>query len=64
MAITPGFCPQAKQDFLDGVHLAADTYKMAFYAAAANIDAATYTTYSSTNEVTNGGVCPAGRRDP
>lgn len=60
MAITPGFVPQAKQDFLDGVHAAADTYKCAFYASTATIDAATYTTYSAAGEVTNGSACPAG----
>ena len=53
MAITAAFTTQGKADFLGGVHLSTDTYKMALYTSAATLDATT-TTYSATNEVANG----------
>ena len=53
MAITAAFPTQAKADFLGGVHLSTDVYKMALYPSAATLDATT-ATYSSTGEVANG----------
>jgi hypothetical protein len=53
MAITQAFCNQAKLDFLAGVHLAADVYKIALYTSAATLDKTT-TAYTATNEVANG----------
>lgn len=62
-AITTSF----KAEILDGIHLAADTYKIALYVAASTIGAST-TAYTATNEVANGngyttgGVTLAGRQ--
>lgn len=53
MAITQGIANQAKADFLAGIHLAADTYKIALFTSAATIGPTT-ATYASTNEVANG----------
>lgn len=53
MAITAAFTTQAKADFLGGVHLSTDTYKMALYPSTATLDATT-ATYSSTGECANG----------
>lgn len=53
MAITAAFTTQGKADFLGGVHLSTDAYKMALYTSAATLDATT-TTYAATNEVANG----------
>ena len=53
MALTQGITLQAKQDWLSGVHAAADTYKIALYTSSATYGPTT-TTYSSTNEVANG----------
>lgn len=53
MPITQGIANQAKADFLAGVHLSTDTYKIALFTSAATIGPTT-ATYSSTNEVANG----------
>ncbi len=53
MAITTAVCNSYKKEILEGVHAAADTYKIALYTDAATLSAAT-TAYSSTNEVANG----------
>ena len=53
MAITSALCTSYKQEILQGIHLAADTYKIALFTSAASLDAAT-AAYSSTNEVANG----------
>lgn len=53
MAITAAICNSFKKDVLDGVHEAADTYKIALYVSAATLNKST-TVYSGTNEVPNG----------
>lgn len=53
MAITAGICNSFKQEILQGVHEAADTYKIALYPSTATIGPTT-TVYSSTGEVANG----------
>lgn len=50
MPITSAVCLSYKQEVLQGVHLAADTYKIALYSSAATLDGTT-TVYSATNEV-------------
>ena len=59
MAITTAIPTQAKQDLLDGVHAAADVYKMALYTSSASLDS-TSTTYSATNEVVGTGYSAGG----
>lgn len=54
MAITTSICNSFKKECLEGVHEAADTYKMALYTSAATLNKST-TAYSATNEVANGG---------
>ena len=46
-------CTSYKLELLSGIHLAANTYKIALYTSAATLSAAT-TAYSATNEVANG----------
>lgn len=53
MAITAAICNSYKQEIMQGVHEAADVYKIALYTSAATLGATT-ATYSSTNEVANG----------
>jgi hypothetical protein len=53
MAITAAICNSYKQEILQGVHEAADTYKIALYPSTATLSKAT-TAYSSTSEVANG----------
>lgn len=53
MPITSAICTSYKAEVLQGVHEAADTYKIALFTSAATLDAST-TTYSGTNEVPNG----------
>ena len=53
MAITAAFPTQAKADFLGGVHLSTDAYKIALYPSTATLDATT-ATYSATGECANG----------
>ena len=66
MAVTAAFTNQAKLDMLQGIHAAADVYKVALYTqAAASLDK-TSTTYSTTGELptangyTQGGQVLAG----
>lgn len=47
-------CNSWKTDILDGIQLAAHTFKIALYTNAATLDKNT-TAYSATNEVANGG---------
>ena len=51
MAVTSAFVNQAKLDMLDGVHAAADVYKVALYTQAAATWDKTSTTYSTTGEL-------------
>jgi hypothetical protein len=53
MAITAAICNSYKQEVLGGIHLAANTYKIALYTSSATLSKAT-TAYSATNEVANG----------
>lgn len=53
MAITAAICNSYKQEILSGVHLAANTYKIALYTSSATLSKAT-TAYSGTNEVGSG----------
>lgn len=59
MPITAALCNSYKQEILQGVHAAADVYKMALYTSAATINKST-TVYSATNEVANGNGYAAG----
>lgn len=52
-------CTSYKQELLQGIHLAANTYKIALYTNAAALDAAT-TAYSATNEVAGAGYSAGG----
>lgn len=53
MPITAGICDSYKQDILQGIHLSADTYKIALYTSSATINNTT-ATYAGTNEVAAG----------
>jgi hypothetical protein len=55
MAITAAVCNSYKQEILQGVHEAADTYKIALYTSAATLSSAT-TAYTATSEVSNSGT--------
>ncbi len=63
MAITQAMCTSFKQELLAGVHIfsgaSPDTFKIALYTSAADINAAT-TVYSSSNEVPASGSYPSG----
>jgi hypothetical protein len=59
MAITTAVCNSYKKEILDGVHAAADTYKIALFTDAATLGAAT-TAYASTNEVVGAGYTAGG----
>lgn len=59
MAITTTLCNSYKQEVLEGVHSSSDTYKLALYADAATLSAAT-TAYSATNEVEGTGYTAGG----
>ncbi len=64
MAITQTIATSFKAEILQGIHDAADTYKMALYTSAATLGATT-TAYTTTNEVvgigyTAGGVTLSG----
>ena len=60
MAITQGFPTQYKLDVLQGVHVAADVYKIALYTSAAVLDATT-ATYTATGEVVGTGYTAGGQ---
>jgi len=53
MAIQAAICNSYKKEVLDGVHLAADAYKIALFTSAATLSKST-TAYAATNEVANG----------
>ena len=59
MPSVTAFTTQGKRDFLDGVHLATDEYKLALYTSVANHGAGT-TGYTVTAEVATGGGYTAG----
>lgn len=59
MTITTAICNSFKQEILEGVHDAADTYKIALYTDSATLGAST-TAYSSTNEVSGTGYTAGG----
>ena len=59
MAITSALCTSYKLQVLSGIHLAADTYKIALYTSSATMDAST-TAYSATNEVSGTGYSAGG----
>jgi hypothetical protein len=58
-AITQAMCTSYKQEILGGIHLAADTYKIALFTSSATLDAST-TAYATTNEVTGTGYTAGG----
>jgi len=60
MAITTAICSSYKKELFDGVHAAADTYKIALFSDAATLSAAT-TAYATTNEVTGAGYTQGGK---
>jgi len=53
MSITAAICDSYKQEILQGIHLAADTYKMALFPSSATLNKST-TAYSSAGECPNG----------
>lgn len=59
MAITAALCTSYKQEVMQGVHEAADTYKIALYTSAATLGAST-TAYTATNEVSGTGYTAGG----
>ena len=57
-AVVHGVTTKAKQNFIDGVYLAADTYKAALFGASATVGAATTTWASiSASILTGSGTC-------
>ena len=59
MAITQAGCTSAKAEFLNGIHLSTDTYKIALYTSSATLDAST-TAYTTTGEVVGTGYTAGG----
>lgn len=59
MAITQAVCTSFKAEILQGIHAAADVYKIALFTSSATLSAAT-TTYAVTNEVTGTGYTAGG----
>lgn len=59
MAITAAICNSYKQEVLQGIHLAADVYKIALYTSSATLSKST-TAYSATNEVSGTGYSAGG----
>lgn len=64
MASTAAICNSYKQEILQGIHLAGDTYKVALYTSSATLSKST-TAYTTSNEVTGtnytaGGVAMSG----
>ena len=59
MASTSAFTNSAKQEYLNGIHLAAAVYKIALYTSTATNDKTT-TAYSATNEVSGAGYTAGG----
>lgn len=60
MAIQAAICNSYKQELLQGIHLAADTYKIALYTSAAALSKA-MTAYSATNEAAGSGYTAGGQ---
>jgi hypothetical protein len=60
MSITTAICNSYKQEILQGIHLAADVYKIALFASSATLNKAT-TAYSTTGEVTGTGYTAGGK---
>lgn len=59
MPITQAVTVSYKQQIIEGIHEASDTYKIALYTNAATLDEDT-TVYSSTNEVVGAGYVAGG----
>lgn len=59
MTITTAICNSYKKEILEGVHDAADTYKLALFTSAASLGADT-TAYATTNEVSGTGYTAGG----
>lgn len=59
MAITAALCNSYKQEVLQGVHLAADTYKMALFTSSATLSKAT-TAYAASGESSGTGYTAGG----
>jgi 2-oxoglutarate dehydrogenase complex dehydrogenase (E1) component-like enzyme len=59
MAITTAVCNSYKKEILDGVHAAADTYKLALFTDSATLSATT-TAYATTNEIVGAGYTAGG----
>lgn len=59
MAITQALTNSYKQEILQGIHLAADTYKIALFTSAATLSKAT-TAYGTSNEVVGAGYSAGG----
>lgn len=57
--MTTAICTSFKQEILQGIHLAADVYKIALYTSSSTKDATT-TAYDTTAEVTGTGYTAAG----
>lgn len=57
--MTQSICTSYLAEILDGIHLAADTYKIALFTSAAALTAAT-TAYGTTNEVAGTGYTAGG----
>jgi hypothetical protein len=59
MAITQAFCNSYKLEILQGIHEAADTYKIALYVSTATLSKAT-TAYTATGEFSGTGYTAGG----
>ena len=59
MAITTAIADSFKLEILQGIHAAADVYRIALYTSSATLGAAT-TAYSSSNEVSGSGYAAGG----
>jgi hypothetical protein len=60
MGIVSALCNSYKGEILQGIHAAADTYKIALFTSAASLDKATVA-YSATNEVVGAGYVAGGK---
>lgn len=60
MPSTPGACDTYRRDLFRGKHLDTDTYKMAVYTSAANMDPSSTTQYTALNEAAGAGYPPGG----
>lgn len=59
MAITTAICNSYKSELLDGIHQAADVYKIALFTSSATLSKTT-TAYATTNEVAGTGYTAGG----